>query len=61
MLREAIDACGMMVHSELYNPVSSSIHHSLLDLVIISPVLALAKHMSLDMLLLKCAGTKPPS
>ena len=40
-LREDIDACGMVVHSGLSIPVSSSIHHSLLDLVIISPVLAL--------------------
>ena len=35
------DACGMVVHSELYIPVSSSIHHSLLDLVIISNCLVL--------------------
>ena len=39
--RENIDACGMVVHSGLYIPVSSSIHRSLLDLVIISPVLVL--------------------
>ena len=31
----------MVVHSGLYIPVSSSIHHSLLDLLIISPVLVL--------------------
>ena len=55
--REDIDACGLVVHSGLYIPVSSSIHNSLLDLVIISPVLALTPHTSLDMLLLKCAGT----
>ena len=40
-LREDIDACGMVVHSGLYIPMSSSIHYSWLDLVIISPVLAL--------------------
>ena len=39
--REDFDACGMVVHSELYIPVSSSIYHSLLDLVIISPFLVL--------------------
>ena len=40
--REDVDACGMVVHSELYIPVSSSIHHSLLDLVIISHFLVLS-------------------
>ena len=33
--------CGIMVNSGLCIPVSSSIHHSLLDLVIISPFLVL--------------------
>ena len=51
----------MVVHSGLYIPVSSSIHYSLLDLVIISPVIVLTLHMSLDLLPLNCAGTKPPS
>ena len=37
-----IDACGMVVHSGLYIPVSSGKHPSLLDLVIIFPVLALS-------------------
>ena len=35
--REDFDACGMVVHSGLYIQVSSSIHHDLLDLVIIIP------------------------
>ena len=39
--REDSDARGMLVYSGLYIPVSSSIHHSFLDLVIISPVLVL--------------------
>ena len=39
--REDFDACGMVVHSGLYTPVSSSIHRSLLDLVIIYPFLVL--------------------
>ena len=39
--REESDACGMVVHSGLYIPVSSCIYPSLLDLVIISLVLAL--------------------
>ena len=39
--REDFDACGMVVHSRLYIPASSSIHQSLLGFVIISPVLAL--------------------
>ena len=40
-VKEDTDACGMSVHSGLYIPVSSYIHQSLLDLVIIFPVLAL--------------------
>ena len=36
--REDIDVCGMVVHSGLYIPVSSSSLHSLLDLVINFPV-----------------------
>ena len=40
--REDFDACGMVVHSGLFIPVSSCIHPSLLDLVIISPVLLLS-------------------
>ena len=40
-LREDTDACCTVVHCGLYIPVFSSIHNSLLDLVIISPVLAL--------------------
>ena len=39
--REDFDACGMVVQCGLYIPVSSSMHHSFLDLVIISPVLVL--------------------
>ena len=39
--RGDLDACGMVVHSRLYIQVSSYVHQSLLDLVIISPVLAL--------------------
>ena len=35
------DTCGKVVYSGLYIPVSVSIHHSLLDLVIISPFLVL--------------------
>ena len=38
---EDSNACGMVVHSGLYIPVSSRIHPSLLVLVIICPVLAL--------------------
>ena len=36
--REDFYACGMVVHSGLYIPVSSRIHPSLLDLVIIFPI-----------------------
>ena len=39
--REDFDACNVVVHSGLYIPVSSRTHPSMLDLVIISPVLAL--------------------
>ena len=39
--RENINVCGVVVHSGLYIPASSYIHQSLLDLVIIYPVLAL--------------------
>ena len=41
-LIEDIDACGMVVHSRLYIPVSNSIYHSLLNLAIISPALYIA-------------------
>ena len=39
--REDNDACDIVVHSRLYIQVSSRIHPSQLDLVIIVPVLAL--------------------
>ena len=48
----------MVVHSGLYIPVSSRIHPSQLDLVIIIPVLALTRTCE-SVLPLKCAGTKP--
>ena len=40
-IKRSINACGMVVHIGLYIPVSSSMHHSLLDLATISSVYAL--------------------